>query len=200
MSRVLDDPQLDLVAEDDDQRSQAQGEQGDGDEDNGPGAAAPEGPVFRRQMIGAAETFHEREHDAEAGKQAKACCRKDKRAGAEVMGEDRRLHQVECVRREKLFENGACFAHEGGSRFNLRYQSGDHEQCGEEHEHSGVGDCLGRIDNVVGQSLQQGFSEFVQVLRHARPWPEYCMKRVRGEKCLQNRVLRGGERQGWRRF
>src|SRR5580658_5246107 len=51
-------------------------------------AASPKGPVFRRQMIGAAETFHQRKHDAEAGEETEAGCGEDELIGAEVMGEN----------------------------------------------------------------------------------------------------------------
>ena len=111
---IVDHPVLDLMAEDDDQRSQPRGTSTMKYQHEAADAAAPEGPAFGRKPIGAAKSLHEGKHDAEAGKQAQPGGGENNRAGMEMVREDGGLHQIEGIGGHKLLEDDARFAGERG--------------------------------------------------------------------------------------
>jgi len=119
----------------------------------------PKAPVIAREVVGAAKTFHEGKHHAKAGKDAEAGGGEDDRAGIDAAGEDVGLEQVHCVRGQKLIESGAEPACEVCSFGHSSDECGENEGGGKEHEHAGIGDSLGRVDDVVSEGEAEGFAE-----------------------------------------
>ena len=157
---VVDHPQLDLVAEDDQQRCYRQRNHGDGQKQQCAQAPAPESPGLGWQQVGAAKTLHEREHDAEARKDAEAAGGEHQLPGINAAREDVGLNQVKRVYGKKLVEDGAQLAQHGAAFLHLRHQRGDYQQSGKDHEHAGIRRGLGGVDHVVGQGLEDRFADF----------------------------------------
>ena len=101
------------------------------------------------------------------------------------MREDGGLNEIESVGGQKLLQDGARFAHQRGPLFNLSHKSGDDQQGGKEHEHAGIGGGFGRIDDVVGQGLNQRFPDsgkiaLIDVTSQSRAFARFTAREKQG--------------------
>ena len=109
---IVDHPALDLMAEDDHQRGQREGNQRDWHKQQGPQPAAPKAPIMEREPVGAAKALHQRQHYAQAGKDAQAGGGEDHLPGVDMAAENVGLQQVQRVCGQQLLEGGAHRAHQ----------------------------------------------------------------------------------------
>ena len=125
----------------------------------------PEAPVVARQPVGAAKALHQREHQAQAGKDREAGGGEDQLRGVKAAGLHRGLQQGHRVGGQKLLEGGANLAHQRGSLRHLGQQRGQNHQRRKERQHSRIGGGLGRVEHVVLKSQPEGFAEMANVSR-----------------------------------
>src|SRR5216683_813919 len=113
---VHGEPGRDDVTEDDQRAGNGKWDEGEGDEGVGAATAAPEGPAFGREMVGAAEALHKRGDDAGGSGEADEEGEDEGVCGLGIVGRgvEVAFEQGGNVRGENAIEEGAELRSDGG--------------------------------------------------------------------------------------
>jgi hypothetical protein len=163
---VLDHPELNLVAEDDEERGAAHGDEATGNEKDGQDPLIPEIPGLAVEFIGAQEAFHERQHDAHGGDGADEDGRDEDLDGPLMLVLQIRLGEVHGVVGEDFVQGRTNLAAKGVAAGSYGNDGGKNEECGENAQDGRICGCLGCPQNVMIERLDHCFPEVDEESQH----------------------------------
>ena len=102
VSGVEDHPKFDGAAKDQQKRGQRQRNENDENEEQRAETSLPEAPFVARKPIGAAKSLHQRQHQAEPGKDTERDARDDEPPRMRIARMHRREHQAHGIRGKNL--------------------------------------------------------------------------------------------------